>query len=293
MEVIARQGTPSSLRDFPTALANRRRPPIAVTFDDGYADVAACGPQLARAGATATMFVATSYLGGAREFWWDDLERLLLLPGRLPETLRLRIGARIHAWHLGEAREYGEAERRRDLGWHVECDYDPSPRHRVYRDLCRLLRDAEGHERVRTLDALSAIADAGTDARPTHRPISEEDLARAEQSGTFDVGAHTETHAALSGLPAGVQRREISNSKATLEAIVGHRIASFAYPFGGRADYTATSVGLVRESGFSMGCSAVGGLVGRRTDPFQWPRILVRNWDVETFAATLRAWLGR
>jgi peptidoglycan/xylan/chitin deacetylase (PgdA/CDA1 family) len=293
MEVIASQGTPSSLRGLPTALANRQRPPIAVTFDDGYADVAASGPQLACVGATATMFVTTSYLGGAREFWWDDLERLLLLPGRLPETLRLPIGARIHEWHLGEAKEYGDAERRRDLGWHVECSGDPSPRHRAYRDLCRLLRGVEGDERVRTLDALSAMAGAGSEARPTHRPISEDDLARAEKSGTFDVGAHTETHAALSALPADVQRREISNSKAKLETIVGHRIASFAYPFGGRADYTATSTDLVRESGFTVGCTAAGGLVCRKTDRFQWPRMLVRNWDVDTFAAKLRAWLGR
>ncbi len=52
------------------------------------------------------------------------------------------------------------------------------------------------------------------------------------------------------------------------------------------------TVGLVREAGFTLACSNVPGLVRRRTDSFQLPRVLVRNWDAETFALRLREWLG-
>ena len=94
-----------------------------------------------------------------------------------------------------------------------------------------------------------------------------------------DVGAHTSSHGTLSALPVAAQRSEIVESKARLEEITGRAVTSFAYPFGGRADYTPMTVGLVREAGFALACSNVPGLVRRRTDPFQLPRVLVRNWD--------------
>lgn len=50
---------------------------IAITFDDGYIDnLEAARPVLEREGLPATLFVATSFIGGGREYWWDELERL-------------------------------------------------------------------------------------------------------------------------------------------------------------------------------------------------------------------------
>ena len=175
LEALREYGRPMSLGEMDAALRDRRLPhrAIAVTFDDGYADNLDCGmPLLGRYETPATVFVATSYLGRDREFWWDDLERLLLLPGRLPETLRLQIGSTIHEWHLGDASVYSEEDYQRHSDWNVELAHDPSPRHTVYRVLCRLLRGVSGAERTAALDELSDLAGVTSTGRATHRALS-------------------------------------------------------------------------------------------------------------------------
>ncbi len=51
---------------------------VAVTFDDGYADnLHEAARLLERFDTPATFFIATGYIGGNREFWWDELERIV------------------------------------------------------------------------------------------------------------------------------------------------------------------------------------------------------------------------
>jgi len=264
LEVLRGCSVAMSLPQMISASRDRRLPhrAVAVTFDDGYADTLECGePLLARHDIPATVFVTTSYVGGEREFWWDELERLLLRPGEFPE-------------------------------WNVECPTDPSSRHREYRDWCQALRGVSAEERRVTLEKLARISGASSTGRLTHRPVSRERLARACESALIDVGAHTATHPALSARSEAEQRLEIEESKAVVREITGREPAGFAYPFGGRADYTRTTVALVREAGFAFACANIPAVVGPKSDPFQLPRVLVRDWDAGTFAARLREWFG-
>jgi hypothetical protein len=45
---------------------------------------------------------------------------------------------------------------------------------------------------------------------------------------------------------------------------------------------------LVREAGFTLACSNQAGRVDRSTDRFALPRLYVRNWNGDEFAAALR-----
>jgi peptidoglycan/xylan/chitin deacetylase (PgdA/CDA1 family) len=264
---------------------------IVVTFDDGYADnLYNAKPLLERYEVPASVFVTSGYLGSKREFWYDDLERILLHNGPLPERLRLNVSEFCYEWDLGAV-----AARERACGnlsgWNIAQKDDPTVRHSIYRSLFHNLHPLADRQRQKVLEDLATWAGMETTHRPTHRTLSPEEVVQLAEGGIIEIGSHTVSHPVLSSLPLAVQTEEITASKARLEEIVGYRIASFAYPFGGRSHYSDQTVTAVREAGFDWACSNFAGIVRSGTDPWQLPRFLVRNWDGAEFAANLRRWL--
>jgi len=142
------------------------------------------------------------------------------------------------------------------------------------------------------LDELLAWAGAESVSRPTHRTLSPDEVVCLADGNLVEIGAHAVTHPVLSGMPAGLQRTEIRQSKTWLEEILGRGVSSFAYPFGTRSSYTQETVGMVREAGFMSACSNFRGLVQNGVNPYELPRYLVRNWPGEDFAHRLREWLS-
>ncbi|HEU4753286.1 MAG TPA: polysaccharide deacetylase family protein, partial [Armatimonadota bacterium] len=76
-----------ALPDAVTALqdGSLRQRAVVLTFDDGYVDnLWHAKPLLERYSAPATVFVAAGYVGDPREFWWNELDRLIYLSPALP-----------------------------------------------------------------------------------------------------------------------------------------------------------------------------------------------------------------
>jgi peptidoglycan/xylan/chitin deacetylase (PgdA/CDA1 family) len=293
LEVIASHFTPVGLRPLVEHARRGTLPPraVAVTFDDGYADnLENAKPLLERWNVPATLFVATSYVGGAREFWWDELERLLLTESALPEIVSLRVGNTMREWALGASAEYDSATRARHVAWHVERKDDPTPRHRLYRELCGLLRRCSPVARDHALRDLADQGRGTAAARSTHRVLNAEAVARLGNGTNVEIGAHSAGHPALSALTVDEQRHEIVSSKSAVEALTGYTPTAFAYPFGTADDYTKETVAEVRHAGFSCACVATAGRVGVKTDALLLPRRIVRDWEAEVFADRLREW---
>ncbi|NMC74601.1 MAG: polysaccharide deacetylase family protein [Geobacteraceae bacterium] len=249
-----------------------RETAIAVTFDDGYADnCREALPILEETGVPATFFVGTGSLGTREEFWWDELERLLLEPGEYPERFTLEDDARGVSWPTAS----------------------PGQRTVLYGDLHRLMKTVDTPCRASWMRRLRDWSGKGDSGRESHRPLDFRELARLAQSPLVSIGAHTVTHPCLSALTAERQREEITASKMRLEEVLGRSVTLFSYPFGGRRDYTRTSEALCREAGFVRVASNFPGLVHRWTNPYALPRRLVRNWDRETFAIHLERFLYR
>ncbi len=72
----------------------------------------------------------------------------------------------------------------------------------------------------------------------------------------FNLAAHTVNHVALSGVSPARAAWEIQQSKATLEAMLGHPVLDFAYPYG---SFNAGVAAQVRDAGFASASSTIGG----------------------------------
>jgi peptidoglycan/xylan/chitin deacetylase (PgdA/CDA1 family) len=258
---------------------------VAVTFDDGYADsLHTAKPLLEQYGTPATVFVTTGYVGGTREFWWDELERALLRPGRLPETLHLRTSQLPRRWDLGSASAYSESEFQHD------CihDRDSSSRLAFYYSVWESLQPLSQQERQEALCEIRAWADADSAARSSHRILGREEVRTLAAGGLVEVGAHTTSHEMLPIHSEAVQRREIEESKRYLEDLLGNPVRSFSYPFG---EYAENTVSLVRQAGFDSACTVTKGPVYLATDRFQLPRFAVHNAASQKFEKDLLRWL--
>lgn len=78
------------------------RDAVAITFDDGYAcNGLNAAPLLAAHGLPATVFLATSAISADHEYWWDDLERIVV--GAPVAAMDIEIEGQRHAFDLGPA----------------------------------------------------------------------------------------------------------------------------------------------------------------------------------------------
>lgn len=295
VEVIARRFAPTPLRqirDAPRGL--RSRPPVAVTFDDGYANnLHHAAPHLERYGVPATVFVVSGFVGREDECWWDALERALLDPEvRHPAEIRVPVGGREQRWSLAENVEGSDEEVPRTHEWRA-WEEPTRLEQQAYRQLWeRLLLLDEEARRLAIQSVCKQTGDERT-ARATHRLLSPAELLGLGRKSTIEIGAHTVTHPMLTSLPPDRQHEEICGSKRQLEDWLDRPVESFAYPYGKAEHFTAGTVASVRVSGFAYSCTGDPARVTAGTDPFRLPRFHVGNWDGDVFEERLRNWLTR
>jgi peptidoglycan/xylan/chitin deacetylase (PgdA/CDA1 family) len=253
-------------------LARAKRVPagaVAVTFDDGYRDTLVdARPRLGAAGIPATVFVTTGHVAAQRPFFWDELERLLVLGGGAgwPSQLTLSFANGPRAWRTDT----------------------PELRDRARRRIHHLIQPVA----PATIDgALAELATwAGAEpARDGPGAMTIDELRTLAADPLITVGAHTRHHSNLGFQDERGQREEIERSRSDLRDWLGDAPAGFSYPFGiPDVDFHATTRRLVAGAGFRYAVANQPGAVGARSDPYALPRHVVPDLAGPQFAD----WLG-
>lgn len=242
------------------------KPAVAITFDDGYADNALEAlPILEELEIPATFFVSTGTIGTAQEFWWDELERLIL-SGIVPARFTLHDGTLQRSWPTST---------------------DPE-RQKCYHEMVQMVTDADPGRRNDWLSQIRRWAGNETGVTGRHRSMTVDELRLLAASRLVTIGAHTVTHGRLAAMAVHEQRNEIATPKRQLESWLGREVTMFSYPFGRTCDYSQETAALCREAGFTKAAANVPGQAHRWTDEFRIPRHLVRNWPVDIFAQKLQ-----
>jgi peptidoglycan/xylan/chitin deacetylase (PgdA/CDA1 family) len=291
LQALKKIATPVPLTELPDA--DPKHPAVAITFDDGYLDnFQTAYPILKQHGVPATIFISTGYIGKPHGYWWDQLEAVFLHPGILPSRdLTLSVDQQSYRWAIDSADlEYRQSHCATHCRWIAWKHPPPTSRHAVFHEVWNLLRQVDTTERDASIRRIQEWTGLGEQPAPASCMTADE-LREVSRDGLVSIGAHTVTHSRLSQLPESGQWREISESKAMLEQILGRAVDTFSYPFGDRSDYSDRTVAAVWKAGYRLACSNFEGTVGPKSDRFQLPRLHVRNWNGDEFAAWLRPYL--
>jgi len=95
----------------------------------------------------------------------------------------------------------------------------------------------------------------------------------------FEIGSHTATHANLAAIPVDQMRRELVESKQTLQDRLDREVRWLAYPFGGKNNFRLDRLPLVHEAGYEGCLSGYGRFVFPHLDEPIVPRVPVPGFQ--------------
>ncbi len=123
--------------------------------------------------------------------------------------------------------------------------------------------------------------------------LSAGDLRDLSRRG-FVIGSHSLDHVLLAGLDPEGQLRQATESRARLSDVVGEPIDAFAYPYGTRAAFNASSARALKGAGYRWGFTSQHGAIHPSSDPLELPRVKVEAGDPDsTFRSLCRGGLDR
>jgi peptidoglycan/xylan/chitin deacetylase (PgdA/CDA1 family) len=271
-----------SMDAFVARLRSRDLPldAVALTFDDGYSDnLCQAKPILEAAGVPATVFLTTSRIGTGKEFWWDELARMVL-----PRAEPLSGNMIVDANHVQIDLPPIDLAMEPRVSWRA-WDRPVTAREATYQRLWGALQSCTQDRREAAMAQLRCFFGA-THPKPEDLPMCAADV-RKLVSNRISVGAHGCTHQLLTSLLPAARIDEIQRSRLEAEALSDLPVTGFTYPHG---DRDAETIDMVRRAGYRWACSTCEAIVDPlRANPHDLPRLAVGDWRAKTLLIRLGA----
>jgi peptidoglycan/xylan/chitin deacetylase (PgdA/CDA1 family) len=258
---------------------------IAISFDDGYTDnYFIAKPLLEKYNLPATFFI-TSNSDQQKEYWWDELAKILLETVKLPRMLSLKINGQPFVYDLaGETCLTEELlnKHRKFIAHNPE-----TLRSILYFKLWELLTPMPAHEQLQFISQLRSWAGLAENSRQEYCCMSSHQIKEISDNSLFDIEGHSESHPALPCHGKEVQLQEILNNKIFLEEIIAKKINSFAYPSG---KYDDRTIEILKQLNFHAAFTTEANVIQTHSNSLVLGRFQVNNWNGDQFKQMLLKW---
>lgn len=237
---------------------------VVITFDDGYRDnLEYALPILEELEIPATIFISTGTINQNKEFWWDELEQILIAGENVPPLLVLR-------------------DDEFDCQWNTSTfEY----RKNCYKGIHYIMKNLVGADkREELLRKLWEWKGEKRTVREKNMTLSRNDCKKLAESKMISIGGHTVSHPALASLNIKEQEMEIQLSVEKLSQITNRRITLFSYPFGAPGtDFDDETIEICRRNGIKKAASTEGRLWKPSMSRYCIPRRGVLDWGTGEF----------
>jgi len=231
-----------------TGHTDASRPVCLLTFDDGWLDTFTTAYRwLKKFEMPATVFVTTGLIDTLDPHWVEKLARSWKDPGQRAQ-IRNRIGSILE-----------------------------EPGHTVgLEEIVEYLKHLASTKREQLLAELISSTGDGQPPLDVDRMMSWDQVAELSRGG-WEIGAHTLTHPLLVYENDATIERELRLAKQTVEARLGKRVRTFAYPNGNWDERVRQ---WVIRAGYECAFTTQSGWHNHGQDPFTIRRILLHEGNV-------------
>jgi peptidoglycan/xylan/chitin deacetylase (PgdA/CDA1 family) len=216
-------------------LTSRRRF-VCLTFDGSYKDaVAFAYPVLSRHRVPFTVYVPTAFPDGIGQAWWLALEQVIAQERRISLMM-------------------GRSEMHFDIAKTAE-------KYQLYDFLSRWMRSLEPADLSAAIKDLCRRYTVDLAMLSRQASLDWHDLAMLAADPLVTLGAATVNFPVLSTMKDAAALREMTMSRAVIEAALRREVRHFAYPFGDRQSWQRKHMAMAEEAGFVSAVSTIPGVI--------------------------------
>lgn len=235
---------------------------LVITFDDGYRDnYLHAFPVLKKFSVPATIFLATAAIGTDVMLWHD----LVFSAFRETKMTYLQGGK---------------------IGLPDQSLKNVSEKLNAQTDILRFLRSLDDETRDDYVQRLREVLQVTEPAKAPSLMLNWDDVRTMHKHG-ISLGSHTLTHPIMSKVQADRARQEICESRAVIESQLGVSPTAFAYPNGGRADFTPFTKQALMDAGYECAVTTIFGVNTVAQDLFELRRGGAWGASLPAFVARL------
>lgn len=293
LQFLQKTGKVISLKELVEDVKNKsiKKNSIAITFDDGYADnYHTAKPLLEKYNLPATFFITSANIEKQQEFWWDELEHLILHTEKLPSSLSLNINNTPFEFVLeNESRLTPELLHKYTL-WKASEQAPGTLRCEIFLKLWQALKPLPAEKQQKILDVISEWAGCSRPIRYEYLCMTQEQLQDLATQELFSVGIHTVNHASLPSHNNAYQKKELLENKNYLENITRDKAEILAYPYG---DFNDKAISAAAEIELKAAFTTNEVAIRKRSPYLELGRFHVKNQNYAVFKKTMKSWLKK